>query len=110
MPVKRTVNQGHDRLTRIADRALQFIEADPDYRPADRVIIAMDDGSGVAGLGMSGYQPPGGEDLAALDLTRHVRALNRVGRPQLTTPKAELPAALQRPGGPGWLSRNDAKP
>lgn len=105
MPVKRTVNQGHDRLTRMADRALAFIEADPDYVPGDRVIVALDNGRDTAGLGLSGYQPPGAEDLAAADLGRQMRALMKTGQPQLATPKAGLPGGLRREGGPGWLSK-----
>jgi hypothetical protein len=109
MPVKRTVNQGHDRLTRIADRALQFIEADPDMAEGDRVIVMLNNGRDTGGMGLLGYVGRGAEDLAASDLGGHVRALLKTGQPQLATPKGALPAGLQRPGGPGWLSRKDPK-
>jgi hypothetical protein len=111
MGVKRTVNSGHDRLTRVADRALQFIEQDPDYREGDRIIVALDDGAGTSGLGLCGYKPPGAEELAAADMMRQLRAITKTGQPQIV-PKATMPAGLMRPeqGGRGWLSRGTERP
>jgi hypothetical protein len=112
--VKRTVNQGSDRLTRIADRVLQLAEADADVGlgDGDRVVVVITNVRGGTGFGLLGYRQPGAEAVAADDLGRVQRALADIvrGRPRLVTPKHELPGGLQRDGGPGWLSRREGKP
>lgn len=60
-----------DRLTRITDRAGNFIGNDPEFEEGDKVIIFMDDDK-FGGIGIFGYDD---QNEALADLFLHLRAM-----------------------------------
>lgn len=69
--VRRTDHVPHDRLTRLANVAVDAIEADGEHEDGDRAIILLDDGT-KGGIVLHGYHAP--EDVIA-DLVAHIRAI-----------------------------------
>ena len=68
---RRTEGLPHDRLTRIADRLLTVVEADPEYQDGDKCIVFMD-GDNHGGLGMHGYDS---DTEAMVNLFVHLKAI-----------------------------------
>lgn len=77
------ITEPQDRLTRMADRALDTLKEDPEYRKGDRVILLLDDKK-FGGIGMYGQAD---SDEALADLLTHVNALFRAsGKKLMITP------------------------
>jgi hypothetical protein len=70
---QRSVGQPHDRLTRITDRLLTAVAADPEYQEGDKCIVFMHD-DGRAGIGLHGYDEDNDIDAMA-DLLIHIKAI-----------------------------------
>jgi hypothetical protein len=74
---KRTLDEPHDRLTRMANRILDGFEADPEFREGDKVIAMLFD-SERGGIGMRGYEDvEHGDSEALVDLFLHLQAIFR---------------------------------
>lgn len=71
--IRRTDDNPHDRLTRLAAVAIAAAEADPEWREGDRIFAAADDGR-HSGIGAHNYDSM---DRLADDLLRHARAVSR---------------------------------
>lgn len=68
---KRTEGEPHDRLTRLCDVMTRALEADPEYRDGDKVIVFLDDGD-RGGIQLFGYE----SDVDAMaDLLTHLKAI-----------------------------------
>lgn len=70
--VRRTVDQPHDRLTRLCDAMIAALEADAEHRDGDKAVIMLDDGD-RGGIVIHGY----GEDhrRAAAAVLTHLKAI-----------------------------------
>jgi hypothetical protein len=84
-------HQPHDRLTRITERVISTIEADPEYREGDHAIVFMDDGN-RGGIGMHGYES---DTEAMADLLLHLKAIFEANGKTLTL------VPFERGGGQG---------
>ena len=61
----------HDRMTRIADRMTEAMDADPEFEEGDKCIVFLDDGH-RAGLCMHGYTD---DRDAIVSLLMHLTAM-----------------------------------
>jgi hypothetical protein len=69
--VTRTEGEPHERLTRIADRMTDAMDADPEVRDTDKCIVFLDDGE-RAGMCLHGYTD---DREAIVSLLMHLTAI-----------------------------------
>jgi hypothetical protein len=71
----RLTPEAHDRATRIVARLMAHLQADPEFRQGDRILLGLN-ADGNSGLGFDGY-PEGvaGAERVMQDLADHVAAI-----------------------------------
>jgi len=79
-----------NRLTMLANDALQALKDSERYQPGDKIIIMVQDAA-MGGIAAHGYEDPASEE-PMMDLLRHIRAMFRAqGNDLILIPFAQEP-------------------